>query len=265
MRTMRNAVALLCLGVACLMPVQGASAASQPGLAAQPDPTADQLQTGQHGTTSVAPLYRLIATNIGGAATEGPVTLKATIPTGLAPLGPVGDDGDPSSPHPSCSAVGQEVTCTTPGPIYPGRWLGAIVPLKVTAGASEVLTATASVEGGGASAATSYEAEVNAEPPPFGFLDGPAGFPTLLTEADGSAATSLGRAPRPAHLQPRLPDRTGAWRGPRAPATCVRSLPTCPAAWSPTPMPPRSAAPRHSCSKPRRKGARPPRRWAWWR
>ena len=98
--------------------------------AAQPDPTADQLQTGHTGTTSVAPLYRLIATNIGGAATEGTVTLKATMPTGLAPLGPVGNDGDPSSPDPSCSAVGQEVTCTTPGPVHPGRWLGAIVRSK---------------------------------------------------------------------------------------------------------------------------------------
>ena len=97
----------------------------------------------------------------------------------------------------------------------------------MTASASEVLTATASVVGS-ASAATSYEAEVNAEPPPFGFLDGPTGFSTLATEADGSAATTSGGRPDQMTFNLAFPTEQGLggahWRGPRA-CSCYRPAP----------------------------------------
>lgn len=143
------------------------------------------------GTTSETPLYRVIATNIGGAPAVGPVTLNATMPPGITPLQSAGNDGDVSIANPTCTPpAGQEVTCTSGGPIHPGRWIGAIVPVKVTAAPGEVLTAVASVSGGGAEATARYETEINAEPPAFGFLAGPTGLSTLLGQGD-DAATSL--------------------------------------------------------------------------
>ncbi len=195
MRTLRVAFALFSLAVASLAPVQAASAAPTAAWQVSLIPLPTNFKPGTSGIGSVAPLYRLVVTNVGAAPATGTVTLRASMPPGLTPLGAVGNDGGPSTPDPTCSVVGQEVTCITSGPVPPGRWLGAIIPLEVTAAAGETLTSLASVEGGGTAATASYEATVDSEPPSFGFLDGPVGFSTLATNSDGSATTQAGGHP----------------------------------------------------------------------
>ena len=193
-RVSRRGLSMIAIGLACLgawlaPTAQAAAPAWQVSLI--PMPT--NFIPGTTGTTSETPLYRVIATNIGGAAAVGPVALQVTLPAGLTPLQATGNDGDPSVANPACvPPAGQVVTCTTPDPVYPGRWMGAIVPLEVTAAAGAVLTATAAVSGGGAAASTSYEAEVNPEPPSFGFLQGSTGLATLFGNADGTASSRAG-------------------------------------------------------------------------
>lgn len=62
---------------------------------------------GQQGT------YTITVTNVGGASTTGTITVTDTLPTGLSYVSATG-------PGWSCSAMGQTVTCTNPGPLAPG-------------------------------------------------------------------------------------------------------------------------------------------------
>jgi hypothetical protein len=196
MRTKKIAIALLVLG-AWLTPASqafGAPEAPAWHLAVTPLPT--NFKPGTTGTTTEAPMYRLIATNVGGAPTTGPITLTLTLPDGLTPVDVKGDDGGEPAPDPACTIAGQAVTCTTAGPTYPGRWLGARVPVEVAPTASGVLSTEASVSGGGgATASVTTATQISAEVPDFGFLPGAAGFGDLLTNADGSPATQAGSHP----------------------------------------------------------------------
>jgi hypothetical protein len=191
---MKIAIALLAAGI-CLTtasPALAASAAPAWQLALTPLPT--NFKPATNGTIAHGPMYRLVATNIGGKPTSGLVTLKATLPTGLSPLSPVGDSY--ASAIPACAVSGQTVTCTTIESVYPGRWIGARLPVAVTALSGETVTTEASAGGGGAATvSTAYETEINPEPPAFGFLPGAAGLSTLLTKPDGSAAVQAGSHP----------------------------------------------------------------------
>ncbi len=62
---------------------------------------------GQQGT------YTITVTNVGGASTTGTITVTDTLPTGLSYVSATGTGW-------SCSAMGQTVTCTNPGPLAPG-------------------------------------------------------------------------------------------------------------------------------------------------
>ncbi len=142
--------------------------------------------------------YLLIATNVGGKVTSGePITLKAELPIGLAPSEAFSTGEDPESPSPTCSPpAGQEVTCTTPGPLHPGRWLGVIVAVDVSPTAAGILTTNASVNGGGAPEVTTIApTTISAARPAFDFVPGAAGFDALLSNADNSAATAAGSHP----------------------------------------------------------------------
>ena len=140
----------------------------------------------------------MLATNIGAKETSGPVTFTATLPDGVTPIGSevTGDDTDQRTPDPVCSTAGQEVTCTTPGPVYPSRYTGAVIPVEVSPTAAGVLVAKATVSGsGGKSVSTTAPTEISSTPPPFGFLPGPAGLASLLTDEDGSASSRAGSHP----------------------------------------------------------------------
>lgn len=186
------AVAVALAGL--LIPASQAAAAGAPAWQMSLIPLPTNMQAGSSGTTSEAPMYRLIATNIGAKETSGAVTLTTAFPAGITPLAePNGDDGDQKSPNPICSTTGQEVTCTTPGPVYPSRWLGAKIPVEVSPSASGALDVKATISGGGAQpVSTVSPTEISPEAPDFGFLPGPAGLASLLTDEDGSASTRAG-------------------------------------------------------------------------
>jgi hypothetical protein len=198
MRTKKIAIALLALG-ALLVPAAAASAApAAPAWQLSLIPLPTNFAPGSVGNTGEAPLYRLTATNVGGAPTNAPITFSATLPVGLTPVGLAGDDYNFSAvANPSCSAAGQTVTCTAAGPFYPGRWLGAKIPVEVTSPPGGALPpAEATISGGGAATVTTTSpVEVSSQARPFGFLPGPAGAGTLLTNADGAPATGAGSHP----------------------------------------------------------------------
>lgn len=199
--TQKAAMALLALGAWLIPAGQAQAAEPRPAwhLALTPLPT--NFSPGSTGSPSVGPMFRLAATNIGGKATSGKVTLKAVLPTGLTPLkSTVGDTepGDAPPISPICKVSALVVTCTVSEPTYPGRWIGAVIPVKVLGSLppEEKLSATASVEGGGADpVSTTYVTEIKTSAPLFDFLPGAAGLSTTFTNADATAATLAGSHP----------------------------------------------------------------------
>jgi hypothetical protein len=198
------AIAVLALG-AWLMP-SGAQAAPEPGPAWKLNLVAlpTHLAPGTTGTAGTAPIYLVVATNVGAGDASGPVTLKATLPAGVTPIFdssfPEGVNTDPSSTDPICDKTpGQTVTCTGVASVHPSRTVFARLPVEVSGSLipGEVLAdATASIESPGAETVTAAVATViDTAPPPFGFLPGPAGLSTLFTEEDGAPALAAGSHP----------------------------------------------------------------------
>lgn len=161
------------------------------------------LAPGTTGAGVRAPIYLLVATNVGAGDAEGPVVLKATLPSGVKPVfssspaAPVGISNDVSTPNPSCDkAPSQTVTCTATGPVRPSRWIGMGIPVEVSSTPGVLADAAASVESPDATTVTtSTPTVIDSEPPPFGFLDGPSGLATLLTEEEGSPSLAAGTHP----------------------------------------------------------------------
>jgi hypothetical protein len=194
---------------ALLVPASQASAAAPaPAWQLSLIPLTTNFGPGQIGTDAFGPMYRLTATNVGGAATSGVVTLKMTLPEDLTPVKPPGGEpvGDtfptvPGPTNPACAVDpldDQVVICTVAEPTYPGRWIGARIPVEVSGSLlpGEVRTTTASVEGGGGTTvSTAYETEIETAPPPFGFLSGITGISSLATNADASPTTLAGSHP----------------------------------------------------------------------
>lgn len=194
------AIGLMALG-AWLAPAQAAQAAPGPAWQLSLVALPTHLASGSTGTVSSAPIYGLIATNVGAGDATGPVTLKATLPIGVTPIftasAPDGGDSDTSTPDPVCSEVAsQTVTCTAAGPVHPSRNVSIRIPVTVTGSPGVLPDATASVESPGATTVTaSAPTVISATPPPFGFLDGLGGFSTLFTQEDGQASQTAGTHP----------------------------------------------------------------------
>src|SRR6202034_2496371 len=94
--------------------------------------TPTSFTVGQPGT------YTLGVSNIGSAATTGPITVVDTLPAGLSYTSVAGAGW-------SCSAVGQVVTCTSAGPIAAGASAPLTVTVGVAAGAVPSVTDTVRV------------------------------------------------------------------------------------------------------------------------
>ena len=200
MRKMARVVAigLLALGV-WLAPAS--TAAAEPGSAWKLSlvtlPT--NLEVGTTGTVGMAPVYEMIATNIGAGDATGPVTMEATLPAGVTPIfdstAPEGISGAVTS-KPSCSkAPSQTVTCVAAGPVHPSRYIAVKIPVEVS-GSPTPEDAVASVESPGAVKVTASAPTVfDDDPPPFDFLPGSAGLSTLFTEASGSPTVGAGAHP----------------------------------------------------------------------
>jgi hypothetical protein len=157
-------VALVALGAWLALGAQAFGAAEKPAwqLSATPLPTAFVPGTAKDEVF-------LVANNRGSKATNGTVTLTATLPAGLTPTGAAVRDDDPSLPFPSClPPAGQVITCTDKASIGPSRQLEVRVIVNVSPTASGTLTTIAS------------------------FLPG---FDALPTETDGTTTTSAGAHP----------------------------------------------------------------------
>ena len=156
------------------------------------------LKPGTTGKPNAAPVYLLYATNVGAAATNGDVTLRATFPAGVTPVSVFKDHPGSgiSNPPPSCKIVVQTVTCTFLNPVYSSRWIGGKIGVEVTGPVGPLPDATAEISGGGATPVnTSAPTRIEDTPPPFGFLPGSNGLSALLTNPDGSPSTQAGGHP----------------------------------------------------------------------
>lgn len=202
-RTKKVAIGLMALG-AWLAPASGASAARGPAWQLNWMALPTHLRPGTTGTVSSAPLYELVATNIGAGDATGPITLRATLPPSVIPIFdeqlPVAENRDISIPKPTCSKTpGQTVTCTSVGPIHPSRAVAMKIPVEVsnTLESGEVLAdATASVESPGTtSVSASTPTLIDDDPPPFGFLAGSGGLSALFTDEDGTPSLKAGLHP----------------------------------------------------------------------
>lgn len=151
--------------------------------------------------TAEYPEYALIAENVGGASTSGPITMTVQLPSGIAPSAAqepsAQDQGHLASEGGiSCSASGQTVTCTDTNQVDPGEYVKMIVPVDVAALTDPtVLDTLATIESGGAAATTTTSTTVSNAIPPFGFLAGREGLNASATIEDGAAATSAGAHP----------------------------------------------------------------------
>lgn len=194
MSAKKIAIALLVLGSLLVPASQAQAAAPAWKLTASALPT--NFVPGSEGTAFGGPLYYLIATNVGGEAANGPITLTATLPTGVSAVdvgGVSSKSEDSSFPKPACTVSGQIVTCTATGSLPPGYWVGAEFVVNIAPNASGPLIAPATVSGGGAPPASATAiGEASSSPAPFGFLPGAA---SLLSNDDGSPAIKAGSRP----------------------------------------------------------------------
>jgi hypothetical protein len=185
-------IAAICCTAVALLPA-AAQAAPAPAWAITLTPMPSNFAPGAVRT----PQYLIIATNIGGADTDGTTTVvKATLPPGLKPLNPAATDTDPRATEENlaCKVEGsQTIVCETDEPIGPGRVIKGETDVEVTA-PEGTLTTEASVSGGGAAgeASTSFPTEVKADPLPFDFLPG---FQALLNDEEGKATTQAASHP----------------------------------------------------------------------
>ncbi len=194
--------ALCVLGIAAT-PASAAEPGAKPGWRLTIIPYPTNFKPGATSTSPAeGPGYALVATNVGGAPTEGEFTLEDTLPSGVVPspsqvpYGSFGASGFGAGGTLSCAVAGQTVTCAASEALYPGQQALAYVPLEVEAGAPTSVVDQAVVEGGGAEpAAATVPTPVSSEPAPFGFSVGDAGAHGSVTAADGSTTTQAGSHP----------------------------------------------------------------------
>jgi hypothetical protein len=185
----------LCLGALalclCLASLPSQALGASPGWSMTLTPMPANFTPGRGGE------YLAVATNVGGAATSGEITLEMTVPEGLEIKKVETINIDPSAAKGmTCEPpLGQTVTCTTEEPLHPDRWLLMQVSVAVpTLAPEETLETTASVKGGGAlrAAQVTVPTTVQGEPLPFDFL---AGFVAPATSEEGVPATLAGSHP----------------------------------------------------------------------
>jgi uncharacterized repeat protein (TIGR01451 family) len=150
---------------------------------------AGNFTQGQNGT------YTITATNSGGAATSGTITVSDTLPAGLTYVSATGTGW-------TCGAAGQVVTCTRSDALAAGASYPAItLTISVAPNSALSLTNTATVSGGGqtntSNDSSSNPTTVNgvadvtiAKTHTGNFTRGSTGSYTLTVSNAGGAATS---------------------------------------------------------------------------
>ena len=142
--------------------------------------------------------YTLIATNSGGAATDGsPITIADTLPAGVV-VAPEVVGNTVTGVDWAQSQIGEPLECTVvplqcvdERPVAPDGTLQMTIKVEVTA-ATGTVSNEASVSGGGADpASTTEQTEIGAAIAPFGAH----GFGFETTALDGSAETGAAAHP----------------------------------------------------------------------
>jgi hypothetical protein len=188
---------------AFLLAVAPAAFAAAPvfKLTATAQPT--NFVAGSSASPITGPEYSVIATNVGSAATDGPVTFSDTLPAGLTARAVPNlvevrglDSNSEGNAALSCNVSGQTIVCIEPHPLRPGQWAQLLIPVEVDENASGDVVNEASVVGGGASEATlATTTAISESIPSFDFLPGPSGFGLAAIDTGGQAATQAGSHP----------------------------------------------------------------------
>jgi hypothetical protein len=209
-KTLATVLAALCCSVAALAPAASAAPGPAWQLTLRSHPT--NLAPGSTVTQAPKyPQYTLNAYNVGGAPSAGAITLSVQLPpSGIGPaaaLAPVLSDQDNTVGTGSCSVIGRTVTCTDPNTIDPGEWVEVVVPVDVEELPDpSVLDATATIAGGGASAATvQIQTTVSGTIAPVGLLPGFEGFNSSVVKEEGAPATDAGSHPQQMNVNLGLP------------------------------------------------------------
>lgn len=204
MRLGKAIFALLLLS-ACL---SSASASAAPApvwrLTATSQPT--NLAAGEEN--DAYPLYDIVATNVGGAPTSGPVTVTATLSEGIVPTEI--DGGSCAFDEPT-----RTITCTSSASIIPGQNKLVTIRFKVGALAEDsTVTSKVTISGGGAlPLSTETTNTITTALPAFGFLPGPNGTSASLNGLDGLPVTQAGSHPDQLTIDLGFPSRRLGGKG----------------------------------------------------
>jgi hypothetical protein len=130
--------------------------------------------------------FFIVATNVGGADTEGAITVTDVLPSNLLPAAQEG----------GCAALGRRVNCSFTEVVHPGESIFAFIPVTVKGSTGAVRPNVTTIVGGAAEGAkATLETDVGAPAPGFGFLNGPSGLGALLGNSEGVPVTRAGAAP----------------------------------------------------------------------
>jgi hypothetical protein len=197
------AFALLALG-AWLAPTSQASADGAPAWRFDITPIPTYLEPGATMVeVSRLPMYLMTATNVGTAATKGPITLTDTLPSGITPEKVRGGGiSQGNTVTATCSEPLPTLTCVYSGQkIQPGEVISLTVGFDVD-GTGTILNEgdtifdQAVLSGGTAAAVVARSTTtVSSTPAPFGFIPGTPGFGMTPYGDDGSAQTLAGAHP----------------------------------------------------------------------
>jgi hypothetical protein len=219
--TARNCRAIIFLSaVAVILLCVGTAGAAGPGaawrVAQTSEPTVLKAGSQSEGGYQAVqiPQFNVVATNVGGGPTEGPITLTDTLPAGVTPsatLPPVIRNQSPANPETVCPlAVGQVVNCTLTEEVEPGTAMQLFVPIDVASNAPPVVENKIVITGGNAPAvATSSRAEVASgfAIPPFYFLPAPEGLSISAADEGGVGANLAGSHPYELEVEAGYPTR----------------------------------------------------------
>jgi hypothetical protein len=200
------------LAVAAIIPVALLALATSAGAAelkapawklevvSTPTNLAPNAKAEANGEALNYPAYAVVATNIGGAATSGPISVTVPLPAGLNPLGANAMLAQPSGTGFltfNCAIQSRTVVCNTPISIVPGNPLRVNIQVEVeNLPDPSTVTAEATIEGGGAAAVSAArEIPISSAEPAFGFLPGATEPSAAFSNADGTTATQAGSHP----------------------------------------------------------------------
>ncbi len=198
--TKKITIALLALA-ALLIPASQASAEAAPAWRFDITSVPTNLAPGASAKSEqLIPQYFLLATNVGTAPTEGPVTVTDTLPAGLTLKKARGYNYGEEA-QATCTEEAPSASCVFSGTIQPGQVITVSIGFDVDGTGTilhegDLVTNQAILSGGGALAAVAENTtEVSSTSPPFEFLRGISGFGMTPYGDDGTAETQAGGHP----------------------------------------------------------------------